>query len=64
MDEIDRRFEKNFAIAAWPSGRDQPGQEHGESITSLQQQALQSPFANSNFLKKAFLESCQKAGVI
>ena len=41
--------------------------EHGMNpeitLTTLQQQTEKAQFANNNFLKKAFLEGCQRAGL-
>lgn len=34
------------------------------SLNTLQQQAEKSPFANCNFLKKSFLEGCQRRGLL
>ncbi|MBQ0755233.1 MAG: hypothetical protein KBT87_08220 [Gammaproteobacteria bacterium] len=38
--------------------------EPSKSLTTVQQQTKQGPYANSNFLKMAFLEGCQRAGLL
>jgi len=43
--------------------RDTHGIDPAAWLASVQQQAEKSLVANSNFLKKAFLESCEKAGI-
>jgi len=43
--------------------RDAHGVDPLASLNTMQQQALEAPFANNNFLKKAFLEGCQKVGL-
>jgi hypothetical protein len=43
--------------------RDAHGIDPAASLATLQQQTEKTPVANSNFLKKAFLEGCQGAGL-
>ncbi|MEN6374457.1 MAG: hypothetical protein ABFD75_06690 [Smithella sp.] len=43
--------------------RDTYGIAPAASVATMQQQTEKSPVANSNFLKKAFLEGCQRAGL-
>lgn len=43
--------------------RDAHGIDPEASLNTLQQQAEKAPFANSNFLKKAYLEGCERAGL-
>ncbi|PHR22848.1 MAG: hypothetical protein COA36_17540 [Desulfotalea sp.] len=44
--------------------QDEHGIAPGASLNTLQRQTAVAPFANSNFLKKAFLEGCQRVGLI
>lgn len=43
--------------------KDAHGIDPGVSLNTLQQQTGKAPFANCNFLKKAFLEGCQNIGL-
>lgn len=43
--------------------RDAHGVSPAASLVTLQQQTVTAPVANSNFLRKAFLEGCQSAGL-
>lgn len=43
--------------------RDAHGIAPDASLANVQQQAEKAPVANSNFLKRAFLEGCQRAGL-
>lgn len=43
--------------------RDTYGIKPDDSLATVQQQTAKSPVANSNFLKLAFLEGCQRAGL-
>nr|MBF0223517.1 hypothetical protein [Desulfobulbaceae bacterium] len=43
--------------------RDAYGIDPLASLNTVQQQAEKAPYANSNFLKRAFLEGCQKTGL-
>lgn len=43
--------------------RDAHGIAPETSLAAVQQQAMEAPVANSNFLKRAFLEGCQRAGL-
>ncbi|WP_028582000.1 HNH endonuclease [Desulfogranum japonicum] len=43
--------------------RDAHGITPDASLATVQQQTAKAPVANSNFLKKAFLEGCQRAGL-
>ena len=44
--------------------RDAHGIDPEASLFTVQQQTEKTPFANSNFLKKAFLEGCHRAGLL
>lgn len=43
--------------------RDAHGITPDASLATIQQQTVKAPVANSNFLKQAFLEGCQRAGL-
>jgi len=43
--------------------KDTHGIDPLDSLALVQEQAKKSPVANSNFLKKAFLEGCNQAGL-
>jgi hypothetical protein len=43
--------------------RDTHGIAPAASLAAIQQQTAKAPVANSNFLKLAFLEGCQRAGL-
>ena len=43
--------------------RDAHGITPDASLAAVQQQTAKAPVANSNFLKQAFLEGCQRAGL-
>ncbi len=44
--------------------RDAHGITPDASLATVQQQTAKAPVANSNFLKQAFLEGCQRAGIL
>lgn len=44
--------------------RDAHGIAPEASLAAVQQQAAKAPVANSNFLRRAFLEGCQRAGLL
>lgn len=44
--------------------RDNHGIDPEASLATVQEQTENAPFANSNFLKKAFLEGCHRAGIL
>jgi len=44
--------------------RDEYGIDPAASLISLRQQIEKAPFANSNFLKIAFLEGCDRVGIL
>lgn len=44
--------------------RDRCGMDPSAWLATVKQQTERSPVANSNFLKAAFLEACQRVGIL
>lgn len=57
--ETDGKYWLTQAIDEWP----QDGRSPADYMKSLARHTQNHPFADSNFLKKAFLEGCQSIGV-
>lgn len=57
--ETDGKYWLTQVLDEWK----EDGRSPNDYLTTLTRQASRNPFANSNFLKKAFLEGCERAGL-